>query len=160
MQWDDETITDVAHTYRTNYALGQGDRQERAEAAEGHFWAWETVDRAVSEGTLPIEVIDAMLHDPSGDDGYRSYVAAGPIEDMLRVQPERYTDEVAARCRVDAVWAETVGGVWLDRRTWEALPDPLRELIIEPQVPAQAERTRGNVGRRPSKRQWRRGRGR
>ncbi|MFS0699705.1 hypothetical protein AB6N24_06995 [Cellulomonas sp. 179-A 4D5 NHS] len=159
MQWDDETITDVVRAYRTNYELGQGDRQERAEAAERHFWAWETVNGAVGEGTLPVEVIDAMLHDPSGDDGYRSYVAAGPIEDMLRRQPERYTDEVAARCRVDAVWAETVDGVWLDRRTWEALPEPLRELIIEPQLRVQAERTRVRTGRRPSKRPSRRGRG-
>lgn len=149
MQWNDEAITDVVRAYRTNYALGQGDRQERAEAAERHFWAWETVDCAVREGTLPFEVIDAMLHDPLGDDRYRSYVAAGPIEDMLRTQPERYTDEVAARCRVDVVWAETVGGVWLDRRTWEALPEPLRQLIVEPQLPTQAERTRVRAGRRP-----------
>lgn len=157
MHWDTETIAAAARAYSTRYALIQGDRQARADA-DAHFWAWQDIDESVHDGVLPIEVVDALLHVLPDDDGYLGYVAAGPIEDMLRMHPEQYTDTVAQRCREDAVWARAVGGVWLDRRTWEALPESLRPLIAEPAVPQQAVRTRTRAGRRPSKRQSRRGR--
>lgn len=159
MQWKTETIAEVARAYRTYYEFGQGSRQERL-AAEEHHWAWRAVSSAVMDGTLPIEVVDALLHVPPEDEEFWSYVAAGPIEDMLTTHPDQYTDAVARRCQQDTVWARVVGGVWLDRRAWDLLPEPLRSLIPQPAIPQHAERSSVRAKRRPSKRQAHRGRSR
>jgi hypothetical protein len=158
MQWETETIAEVARAYRIYYELGQGGRQERLAAEEHHFWAWRAVSSAVMDGTLPIEVIDALLNLPPDDEAFWSYVAAGPIEDMLTTHPDQYTDAVAHRCQQHTVWARAVGGVWLDRHTWDLLPEPLRSLITRPATPQQAQRSRVRTKRRPSKRQSHRGR--
>ncbi|WP_152192453.1 hypothetical protein [Georgenia satyanarayanai] len=62
MQWSPETIAEVAHAYRTNYVLSKGDRQDRLIKAERYFWAAEAVMDASMDGTLPVELIDALLH--------------------------------------------------------------------------------------------------
>ncbi|WP_152192452.1 hypothetical protein [Georgenia satyanarayanai] len=76
----------------------------------------------------------------------------------MKVHPDRYVAAIADRCRRDPVWARAVGGVWLDRPTWDLLPDELRALMLEPPVPQQALRVRTRRGRKPSKRQAQRGR--
>src|SRR5690554_4518268 len=124
MQWSAKTTEDVARAYHAQYALGSGDRRERLDADE-HFWAWEAINSAIFEGTLPLDVVDALLHLAPDDEAFQGYVAAGPVEDLLVTHPEKYTDAIAERCRQDGVWAQAVGNVWLDRRTWDSVPESL-----------------------------------
>lgn len=118
----------------------QGGRQGRLAATAEHFWAVDLVIVASSAGTLPIEVIDALLSLSAHDDGFDSFVAAGPIEDVLTYHPEAYMVPIADRCRRDATWARAVGGVGLDLHTWESLPEPLPSLIPRPKEPRERRR--------------------
>ncbi|WP_413450859.1 DUF6869 domain-containing protein [Georgenia phoenicis] len=156
MQWSPETIADVAQAYRANHSLGRGDRQARL-AQEQHFWAADAVTDAAGDGTLPLELIDALLHLEPHDEALESYVAADAIEDVMRKHPGRYVAAIAERCRRDPVWARAVGGVWLDRSTWDLIPDELRALMLEPEIPQQVQRVRTRRGRK-AKRQSQRGR--
>jgi len=139
------------------------------------MWASSRVDHAVWADLLPLRVLDALLH--AGDDAppvpprweldedeeweqvaaYRAYVAAGPLEDLLRMHGDRHDAAVLARCRVDPVWAEAVTGVWMGRERWKQLPYELRRLVPEPQRVPWAWRP-DSVG--PRRRRDRRGPGR
>lgn len=85
-------------------------------------------------------MLDALLHDPDADDRYRSYVAAGPIEELLRGRPDDYAELIAARCAADPVWAWTVTNVWVGRQQWLALPAGLRSSCRRPS----SRRSRGS----------------
>ncbi len=130
MEWNAETIARVATAYRRYYALAQGSRAERLEAEKGD-WAYGQVTDACGDGTLPVEVLDAMLTDPDGDADYRAYVAAGPVEDLLTDHLPSYADAFTDRSRRHRVWAEALTHVWLDRDVWEQLPEQLRRLVPE-----------------------------
>jgi len=136
--WESGREAEIVHSYRLQHELSQGSDDDRRIADRDHWWAWDAVHLAVRDGDLPIEVIDAMLHDPDADDWHRAYVAAGPIEDLLSDYADEYEDAMAERCRRDRVWAETMGHVWLEREDWEALPDTLRRLIPGPASSSQA----------------------
>jgi hypothetical protein len=142
--WEPGRQADVVRSYRLQHELSQGSDGDRRIADRDHWWAWDAVHLAVRDGDLPVEVIDAMLHDPEADDWHRAYVAAGPIEDLLSDYADEYEDAIADRCRTDSVWARTVEHVWLEREDWEQLPDILRRLIPGP---AQSGRSSGS-GRR------------
>lgn len=120
--------------YRRHYELSRGDRAARLRAEAEFWWAWKTVDEAVEGGSLPVAVVDALVCDPVGGSDYRGYVAAGPLEDLLRGHPAAYVPAFAEKARTSDAWAEALRGVWLDRAEWTALPEELRRLIPEPPV--------------------------
>ena len=152
MPWDASSETEVVASYRLQFVLSRGDKADRQAADRDHWWAWEAIEAAISDATLPVGVLDALLHDPDADDEYRAYVAAGPIEELLGKHGSAYAEPIQARCGSDSVWAWTVGNVWLGREEWLSLPTLLRGLVPEPVA---AEKPQ-NGGRRPSKRQGKR----
>jgi hypothetical protein len=150
---------DVITAYHRYYELSKGDRQDRLCAEADYWWAHETVSDAVRDGTLPLDVLDALVGDPEGDSDYRAYIAAGPLEDLLNEHADMYADPFADRARVNGLWAEALGGVWLDSATWTSLPQGLRPFISEPRSADAAVSTpQQRIGRRPSKRQGHRSR--
>lgn len=154
--WDADRLTEVVDAYERYYRLSTGGRDERR-SAEDYWWSWEVVTEGVTDGTLPLEVLDALVHHRNGDAEFRGYVAAGPIEDALTDHPTSYGPMIAARCSSDASWAEAVESVWLSDQEWSALPEDLRRRIpvhsINESPPAKAGR-----GKKPSKRQGKRAR--
>jgi hypothetical protein len=106
--------------------------QGRQRACRRDLWAYQRVRDAAAEGTLPVEVLDGLLHDPEGDAAYREFVAAGPLEDVLQLHAREYGPALARLCRRDPVWCEAMAQVWLYHGAWEALPTELRRLIGEP----------------------------
>lgn len=150
--WDSEEIGRVAAAYRREHAALSGGPHGRPSSGDEHRWASVRLEDACLEGVLPLAALDALLHDPDGDDLYRAYVAAGPIEDVLRLHPDRYAEAVASRCASDRRWAESVQSVCMSREQWEGLPDHLRAFIPTPEPAAR----RTTQGKRPSQRLGRR----
>jgi hypothetical protein len=148
---DQQQIPWVVKSYASHYWLGLGDRQQRL-LSEEHFWAWEAVKDLIENDSRPVELIDALLHESRSEEGYRSYVAAGPLEDLLVLRPE-FAEVVAARSRHSPVWAEAAAGVWLDRVSWQRLPEGLQRLIPEPSSDPSPAPKRKTAKPRPSKRQ-------
>jgi hypothetical protein len=129
MTWDASRIATVARSFRLNHTLGQGDRESRQQAIAEHSWAWEAVSEEAADGSLPLEVVDAMLRDPMGDAEYRAFVAAGPIEEILSQWPDRYGEPIAARCRSDHLWSDAMHDVSLDEREARLVPIDLQVLL-------------------------------
>ena len=152
MTWDQARVTEVADAYEQHYVLSQGDRAQRLEA-EKTAWAWEAVEDGVTQGTLPVQLLDALLHHPGANEGFRGYVAAGPIEDALSHQPGLYAAAIAERCAADAVWADAAAGVWLSDVQWAALPPQLQRHICAQSTGSFAEAVKAKRRKRPSKRQ-------
>jgi hypothetical protein len=129
VQW-----AEVAAVYRRHHELSQGDRADRLRAEADFWWAWETVDDAVQNGSLPLAVVDALVRDPEGDSDYRGYVAAGVLEDLLTEHPESYAHAFAEKARSSGAWLEALRGVWLDLAEWTVLPEELRQLVPPPRA--------------------------
>lgn len=157
MKWDDGRVREVAKAYRRFYQLSTGDRSERGRA-DDYWWSWELVTDGATDGSLPVEVIDALLHHPDADDAFRGYVAAGPMEDALTYHPTTYGPAFAAKCDADSTWADTIDGVWLDDPEWSALPEVLRARIPVHSLTGVADPHPGRKPRskKPSKRQGKR----
>ena len=152
MSWDASREDSAIRSYRLHHVLSGGDVAERQIADRDHLWAWEAVAEAAMDGSLPLSVVDGLLHDPEADDWYRECIAAGPIEDLLSYHAARHAKSIAERCEADPVWAWTMGGVWIDREQWLTLPASLRKLVPEP-----IEQVEGHKrSKRPSKRQGKR----
>jgi len=152
MTGEQARLSELAEGYRQQYVLSQGDRAQRAEA-EQFWWTWEAVHEGVTAGTLPVEMLDALLHLGDADAGFRGFVAAGPIEDALRYQAGVYAEAIAARCVADSVWAEAAQGVWLTDVEWAALPSELRRFIAARSTKQSVQSVKAKSGKRPSKRQ-------
>jgi hypothetical protein len=149
MTWDEARVSALAEACRQQYVLSQGDHVGRAEV-EQPWWAWEAVDDGVREGTLPVEVLDALLHHDGADEGFRGSVAAGPIEGALAHQAGVYAAAIAERCAADPVWAEAAAGVWLTDVERAALPSELQQYIPVPPTDSAAEVVTAKPPERPS----------
>jgi len=103
-------LTALSAAYWRHHQLSQGSRQERLASAE-YSWAWDVVGTATWESPEEsLEMIDAILHHPDADP---VLVGAGPIEDLLSFPPQ-LVQEIAGRCRTDALWREAVGHAIID----------------------------------------------
>ncbi len=125
-------IDDLATAYLHHWQVTSGARVSEPDERAALDTAYELVEDAVTLGTLPIEVLDALVRHPEGSPIFRFYLAAGPVEDSLTKQQDRYADELATRCRQDALWTETLSGVWLSKKQWKQLPKDLRRVVPEP----------------------------
>ena len=155
MAWDPERLADVVEAYRELWRVDdEPDAARRRELRLRHEWVMDVVWSASMGGDDaegdPVELVDALLGDPLGDERYASYVAAGPIEDHLASHPEPDLERVENRRRTDPRWASALQGVWMDRASWERLPVGLREVVPEPA--AEVSRARRTT-KRPSRRQ-------
>ena len=77
-----------------------------------NFWAFEELtDMVRSDPDRLWRLTVAMLRDGS-DPLYQAYVAAGPLEDLLRYQGERFIDRVEALAQAEPWFVECLRGVW------------------------------------------------
>jgi len=150
--WDAARVTEVVAAIRRYRELSEGDRAARLQADE-YWWAIDAVLVDTLNGTIPIDAIDAMLHHPDADNDFRGYLAAGPIEDVLIDHPATYGSAVAALCREDPIWADTVKGIWLNAQEWAALPEELRQFIPINSISSDSTPAKKTRRKRPSKRQ-------
>jgi hypothetical protein len=87
-------------------------REKSGPEHEELFWAHEAVDDVVrnspSEGwALTRELIEAAVDDPA-----LMYVAAGPLEDLLKKHGEHIIDDVITAARRDAKVRRALAGAW------------------------------------------------
>lgn len=128
-------MTALSAAYWRYCELSKGDRQQRL-ASHDFFWAWDAVSAATWESPeQSLEMIEAILHHPDADPGL---VGAGPIEDLLS-NPPQLVEEIAERCRTDALWREAVGHAIID----DPIPESLGPYAMRPriQLPPGSKRT-------------------
>jgi hypothetical protein len=110
-------------------------RDEDAETDRHGFWAWEAVNTLVRERPEEAWLMILNLVELSPDDRTLANVAAGPLEDLLGLQPHEFIDRVEHQSRTDPKFRRCLSGVWgwssipedvqvRMRRTWEG-EDPL-----------------------------------
>jgi hypothetical protein len=79
---------------------------------EEAFWAWERVgDIVENDPQLAWRVILLLIGDAPSDEVLGS-VAAGPLEDFLRLHCEHFIEHVEARARTDDRFRMALQGVW------------------------------------------------
>ena len=119
-------LTALSAAYWRYFELGRGDRQQRLASSE-FLWAWDAVSTATWESPeQSLEMIDAILHHPDADP---VLVGAGPIEDLLS-DPPQLVEEIAQRCRTDALWREAVAHAIID----DPIPESLTSYAMRPQM--------------------------
>jgi hypothetical protein len=117
----------LSAAYWRHHQLSQGNREERL-ASEEYFWAWDAVQTATWESPEEsLAMIDAILHHADADP---VLVGAGPIEDLLSA-PAQMVEEIARRCRTDALWREAVGHAIID----DPIPASLVAYAMHPPAP-------------------------
>jgi len=98
---DLNTLTD---TYLRNHATHRDE----------DFWAWEEVTRIVQSGDLDRawEVTLLLLTKAETDEAL-SYVAAGPLEDLVDGYGDRGLDRIVQACDTDSRLQFALSGIWL-----------------------------------------------
>src|SRR5687768_4829733 len=100
-----------------------GDRQKLVAAYLQHgktptdelAWAFEATSDLVRTGgfeELWLLCLDLIASIPEHDDALLAYVAAGPLEDLLRSAGQHFADRVEERARQDARFRRALTGVW------------------------------------------------
>jgi hypothetical protein len=82
-----------------------------------------TVDRA---WTIVVALIDR-----APDDETLAFVAAGPLEDLIRRHSQQFGERIFDQARRDRRWRQALGGVW----GWEDVAEPLRGRLLELAIP-------------------------
>jgi hypothetical protein len=76
------------------------------------FWAFEELtDMIRSDPERLWRLTITILRDAS-DPLYQAYVAAGPLEDLLRYHGERFIDRVESLAKSEPWFVECLRGVW------------------------------------------------
>ncbi len=76
------------------------------------FWAFEDVTTLTSTDPERLWVITLQMISQTTDKLALSYVAAGPLEDLLAYHGPRFIDRVEAVVRRDAHFLEALRSVW------------------------------------------------
>ena len=77
------------------------------------FWAWQQVKDCVDDEPLEGWKITLQLIEASSTPEILSYVAAGPLEDLLNAHGQQFIDEVEILSRRNPKFREALRGVWL-----------------------------------------------
>ena len=114
----------LADAYWQHQRLTSGVRQERLDADQ-YRWAAEEVFRVVDEDDDPLPMLDVLAAHPQAD---AACFGAGPVEDLLTADPQRWDRPVAERCAASAFWRDAVAAVWLSADERRDLYELLRYL--------------------------------
>lgn len=100
--------------------------------SEKTFWAWTDVADMVDSDPDEAWEITRRLLERSPDHGDLFTLAAGPLEDLLHKQPQKF-DEIAAAARQNANVREALGGVWIfpDDAVFDRFNALLKELGVD-----------------------------
>jgi len=100
-------IDDYIAYWEASRRFGADSRQ-----AEMWWWAWEEVTRLVhKEPEKSLEVIKALVSAAPNDD-FLSYVAAGPLENLLCYHGDAFIGEVERAAAKDEKFRRALSGVW------------------------------------------------
>lgn len=97
-------------------------REEDAESDRHGFWAREAVNALVRERPEEAWSMILRLIELSPDDRVLADVAAGPLEDLLGLQPYAFIDRVVNQARHDAKFRRCLSGVW----GWSSIPEDVQ----------------------------------
>ncbi|MBD5786194.1 hypothetical protein IF650_08385 [Cellulosimicrobium terreum] len=152
----------LAGRYLLHSEQASGTRAERLEDEMSAFVWDEITDRVLYEPD-PFPMLDALVElgyerVPVDDHAFLALVAAGPVENAVVERPD-LRDAIAERCRRDPGWHLTAQGVWVDADLAATFPEPLDGLVTLLGTPG-GSRPPARAGRRASKHQDHRGRGR
>jgi len=114
-----KTDAEIVAAYRSQFDAG-GDSE--------HFWAWEAVNQrcdSLDDGTA----ITLQLILAAEDEQYLAYVAAGPLEDLLKMHGSKAIAKFAKAGAKSGNVRRAMAGVWL-RVSDQAYPD-WRKLMNE-----------------------------
>ena len=75
-------------------------------------WAWEAVETLVDEDPEAAWRITCMLVDKTSSDDELAFVAAGPLEDLLKKHGPSLIDRVEEESRENARLQLALSGVW------------------------------------------------
>ena len=81
------------------------------------------------EGDDPLMLLDLLA---ASEDADLCFLGAGPVEDLLCLDPGRWDQELADRCRASERWRQVLGCVWLGEAERAALT-ALRPYLSEQQ---------------------------
>jgi hypothetical protein len=114
--------------YFARYAAMRGDRSERLAAERTADPAADSLDDAFGPGGDPEAgwplLIALIEHAP--DDEALAFVAAGPLEDLIRHHGPRFGERLVDRARQDERFREAIRLVW----GLDDLPEPLRGSLL------------------------------
>jgi hypothetical protein len=92
------------------------------EADRHGFWAWEAVNTLVRERPEEAWSIITRLVEVSPDDRILANVAAGPLEDLLRLHSDVFIERIEEKAGSDKKFRRCVSGVW----GWSSIPDDVQ----------------------------------
>lgn len=88
--------------------------RHQATKRDEDFWAFEEVDTIVRDGDLDrVWELTLLLLKKAMTDEALGYVAAGPLEDMIRRYGDQALDRVEQACEGDSRIQLALSGVWL-----------------------------------------------
>lgn len=86
----------------------------------------EAIDEKVYADPERVWPIILELIERVPDDHALGYIAAGPLEDLMRFHSARFRDRCAALARTNPRFREALRGVW----GWERMPKKTRQLLL------------------------------
>ena len=103
-------------------------RAERMAEPDDRLSDW-LIAALFRDGDAPEEVwpIIVALVDRAPNDEALGFVAAGPLEDLIRRHGQQFEDRLVERARRDRRFRQALRGVW----GWEKVPERLRRRIQE-----------------------------
>jgi hypothetical protein len=116
-------------------------REKRAAAAEELLWAEERVEELVRERPSEGWALTYELLRAAPDDAALMYVAAGPLEDLLKEHGEHVIDDVITAARRDAKVRRALGGVWGRSRMKPRVVIEIERILgpaTSPEIPREA----------------------
>jgi hypothetical protein len=93
------------------------------------FWAWEEVDELVCRDPEAGWRVTHLLLNTASSDEALAYVAAGPLEDLMKKHGLTVIDQVAIAARNDKRLQLALSGVWINssyavwERWWELMKE-------------------------------------
>ncbi len=146
-----EELDAFAARYFEDWRAMPGTRAQRVEAADAnHPSAGDVLDDLLLSRGRPEDAWPLVLAliERAPDDEALAYVAAGPLEDLVRHYPQTFADRLVENTRRDPRFRAALAGVW----GLGDLPEPLRGQLLTLLAPATGVMARGRKHhRQPSK---------
>ena len=101
----------VVYTYLRHYVLKQ----------DQDFWAFDAVNQLVRRDPVAGWRVTYLLINKAPSDEAPAYVAAGPLEDLLKFHGPAVIGHVTVAARAEERLQLALSGVWIDRASpiWE-----------------------------------------
>jgi hypothetical protein len=85
------------------------------------FWAWMLVQELLEADPQAAWMMILELIDKAPNDEILAYVAAGPLEDFIKLHAADYIDRIEESARTNATMKRALRGVWLTHLSAELL---------------------------------------